>query len=225
MKYLSNVFQIIIVLQIVFSFVSCNNDSNSDELESVNQSVSPLLKSAIDSGTIKKEYYSEKSSPADKIKISKDLQLENLKPGSILRFGSSDPEFTQVEARINSDTTIDIVYTYRWAMNGNREIIKQQVNTGKYKVSYQPASAVQTDNNYYPLHQNVMILVNNDITRENGYSNIGRSFCIGKSKSKDDTNSSPIIRLYPWQDPKYYPRGNFYNFLSSLELYEIDFVN
>jgi len=46
MKYLSNVLQIIIVLQIVFTFVSCNNNSNSDELENVNQSVSPLVKSA-----------------------------------------------------------------------------------------------------------------------------------------------------------------------------------
>jgi hypothetical protein len=173
--------------------------------------------------------FSEKSSIDDKNQISKELDLTVLKSGTVLKFGSSDKDYTQVLATINADSTIDIEYNYRWAMNGNRDVIKERISTGRYKVSYRDGKTVETDNESFPLYQNAMVLINNDYTRENGYSDIGRSFCIGKSLGKEaiiskDKNAIPTIRLYEWQDPNYYPRGNFYNFMSSKELYEIDYV-
>lgn len=187
------------------------------------------IKTAIESGIITKEMFSEKSSIDDKNQISKELDLTALKPGTVLKFGSSDKDYTQVLATINADSTIDIEYNYRWAMNGNRDVIKERISTGKYKVSYRDGKTIETDNESFPLYQNAMVLINNDYTRENGYSDIGRSFCIGKSLGKEaiisnDKNAIPTIRLYEWQDPNYYPRGNFYNFMSSKELYEIDYV-
>ena len=187
------------------------------------------IKTAIESGIITKEMFSEKSSIDDKNQISKELDLTALKPGTVLKFGSSDKDYTQVLATINADSTIDIEYNYRWAMNGNRDVIKERISTGRYKVSYRDGKTVETDNESFPLYQNAMVLINNDYTRENGYSDIGRSFCIGKSLGKEaiiskDKNAIPTIRLYEWQDPNYYPRGNFYNFMSSKELYEIDYV-
>lgn len=218
---------------LVFAFssiiISCNKESSSNDKPENANNENPKLKSAILAGTITKEMFSEKSSIEDKNQISKELDLTALKPGTVLKFGSSEKDYTQVIATINADSTIDIVYNYRWAMNGNRDFIKERVSTGKYKVSYLDGKTVQTDNESFPLYQNAIVLVNNDYTRENGYSDIGRSFCIGKSISKEAISSNnnsavPTIRLYEWQDPNYYPRGNFYNFMSSKELYEIDYV-
>lgn len=224
MRLITNSLKILFVSVIALIGIGCSNDSNSNDKTENTINENPKLKSAISAGIITKEMYSEKSPIDDKIRISKELDLTKLQPGTILRFGSSDKEYTQVEARINADSTIDLVYNYRWAINGNRDFIKERMSTGKYKLSYHNGEIVKTDNEYHPLHQNVIMLINNDLTRENGYSDIGRSFLIGKSRSREDTSATPVIRLYPWQDPKYYPSGNFYNFLSSLELYEIDYV-
>ena len=222
-------FWVIIIAAII---VAINGDKEKD-LSGVSQveikKEDSKLKNSIESGMITKEMFSEKSSIEDKNQISKELDLTALKPGTVLKFGSSEKDYTQVIATINADSTIDIVYNYRWAMNGNRDFIKERVSTGKYKVSYRDGNTVQTDNESFPLYQNVIVLVNNDYTRENGYSDIGRSFCIGKSLGKEaitskDKSAIPTIRLYEWQDPNYYPRGNFYNFMSSKELYEIDYV-
>jgi hypothetical protein len=209
--------------------IGCSNDSNSNNKTKNTNNENPKLKSAISAGIITKEMFSEKSSIDDKNQISKELDLTALKPGTVLKFGSSDKDYTQVLATINADSTIDIEYNYRWAMNGNRDVIKERISTGKYKVSYRDGKTIETDNESFPLYQNAMVLINNDYTRENGYSDIGRSFCIGKSLGKEaiisnDKNAIPTIRLYEWQDPNYYPRGNFYNFMSSKELYEIDYV-
>ncbi|MFZ9977760.1 MAG: hypothetical protein ACO3GR_06700 [Candidatus Kapaibacteriota bacterium] len=229
MSVITNSTRILFVFVLLSIFISCSKESISDDKPENATSENPKLKSAISAGTISKEMYSEKSSIEDKNQISKELDLTALQPGTVLKFGSSEKDYTQVIATINADSTIDIVYNYRWAMNGNRDFIKERVSTGKYKVSYRDGNTVQTDNESFPLYQNVIVLVNNDYTRENGYSDIGRSFCIGKSLGKEaiaskDKNAIPTIRLYEWQDPNYYPRGNFYNFMSSKELYEIDYV-
>jgi hypothetical protein len=229
MSEITRSLKILVVFGLASIIIGCSNDSNSNGKPEITNNENPKLKSAISAGIITKEMYSEKSSIDDKILISKELDLTKLQPGTILRFGSSDKEYTQVEARINADSTIDLVYNYRWAMNGNRDVIKERISTGRYKVSYRDGKTVETDNESFPLYQNAMVLINNDYTRENGYSDIGRSFCIGKSLGKEaiiskDKNAIPTIRLYEWQDPNYYPRGNFYNFMSSKELYEIDYV-
>jgi hypothetical protein len=218
------------VIVIVAIIIAVNGDKDTSiERQVENKKEDFKIKTAIESGIITKDMFSEKSSIDDKNQISKELDLTVLKSGTVLKFGSSDKDYTQVLATINADSTIDIEYNYRWAMNGNRDVIKERISTGRYKVSYRDGKTVETDNESFPLYQNAMVLINNDYTRENGYSDIGRSFCIGKSLGKEaiiskDKNAIPTIRLYEWQDPNYYPRGNFYNFMSSKELYEIDYV-
>lgn len=218
------------VIVIVAIIIAVNGEKDTSiERQVENKKEDFKIKTAIESGIITKDMFSEKSSIDDKNQISKELDLTVLKSGTVLKFGSSDKDYTQVLATINADSTIDIEYNYRWAMNGNRDVIKERISTGRYKVSYRDGKTVETDNESFPLYQNAMVLINNDYTRENGYSDIGRSFCIGKSLGKEaiiskDKNAIPTIRLYEWQDPNYYPRGNFYNFMSSKELYEIDYV-
>lgn len=215
-----SVYLILCLSSILFMGCTKNTKSNNTPVSTDNGK----LKSALEKGEITKDLYSEKSDIDIKREIEKGVDLSILKPGTVLRFGSSDPKSTSAEVKFNVDSSADITYYYRYAMNGNSDFIKERVTTAKYKMTYHDAVQVSTDNEKYPLIEKVIVLVNNDITREKGYLELGRSFCIGKSKSKAEPNSFPSISLYPWQDPLYYPRGGFYNFFSSLQLYEIDFV-
>jgi len=216
----SKINKLILLLTFIF-LASCTQKK---ETGSVQKADNSKVKTALLKGEITKDLYSEKSEIDIKREIEKGIDLSILKPGTVLRFGSSDPKSTSAELKLNSDSTVDIIYNKRWAMNGNADLMKERITTAKYRLSYHDAVQVPTDNEKYPLIEKVIVLVNNDITREKGYLELGRSFCIGKSKSKTDQNANPSISLYPWQDPLYYPRGGFYNFFSSLQLYEIDFV-
>ena len=126
-------FWVIIIAAII---VAINGDKEKDSSGVAQVEINKedsKVKIAIDSGMITKEMYSEKSSIEDKNRINQEIDLTTLKPGTVLKFGSSEKDYTQVIATINADSTIDILYNYRWAMNGNRDFIKERVSTGNIK--------------------------------------------------------------------------------------------
>lgn len=155
-------------------------------------------------------------------KMAGIMPIQKMKSGHVFYFGSTDEKYDQIMVTLTSDTTAKVLFKHRWAVNGNRDNIRENIEEGEYTIERKSNQDVVNDNEYWPLHDSLLILTNESYGSDNGYYSLPKKFCLAKSK-RPESSEPGGVRLYPWLDPVNYPsRNGEYSFSSSHELYRVD---
>ncbi len=151
--------------------------------------------------------------------LLRQINLELLSKGDGIKFGGSFAGEDNANVYFLSNDTVRLKYTHKWAKNGDAKLMRAETEEGMYLVMRRANSDVTCDNEYWPLYDSVIVLLNDSYGYDNGFKNLPKGFLIAKSRKGEESTQ---LRLYKWLDPINYPsRNQEYTFTASLEISEI----